>query len=71
MKPLLYPIIALSLAILPQVVKAELRSLIGGNDPYEVQEKAYKLGFQYPVGPMKCGQRCSQWWGRESLDSER
>ena len=71
MKPLIHLSLSLLLVALPQVAKAETRSLISGNDPYEVQEKAFKMGFQYPVGLMKCGQRCSQWWGRQSLDSER
>lgn len=65
------PLLLFLVVAAPLAANAEVRSLISGNDPYEVQEKAFKQGFQYPVGSMKCGQRCSQWWGRESFDSER
>lgn len=63
MKPIA---LMLLFAILPfQGVMAETRSLISGDDPAEVQENAFKRGMDYPVGPLKCSQRCSQWWGAE------
>lgn len=44
---------------------AETRSLISGDNPEEVQENAFKKGMEYPVGSLKCSQRCSQWWGKD------
>lgn len=37
---------------------------VTGQDAEEVQENAFKQKMDYPVGPLKCSQRCSQWWER-------
>lgn len=47
------------------VAFARSQTLITGQDPEEVQENAFKQKMDYPVGPLKCSQRCSQWWVRE------
>jgi hypothetical protein len=41
---------------------AKYQSLITGANPEEVQENAFKKSMSYPVGSLKCSQRCSQWW---------
>ena len=44
---------------------AKSQTLITGQDAEEVQENAFKQRMDYPVGPLKCTQRCSQWWERQ------
>jgi hypothetical protein len=46
-------------------VMAQTRQLITGDSPEQVQENAYKKQMDYPVTPLKCNQRCHQWWARD------
>lgn len=61
----LLSITMLGLALQMPPADAETRSLITGRNPQEVQEKAFDRDMDYPVGPLRCSQRCSQWWARE------
>lgn len=51
--------------ILPKEAYAETRSMVTGDSPEKVQQNAFEKGMDYPVGPLKCSQRCSQWWGKD------
>lgn len=44
--------------------KATVQTYITGQDAAEVQENAFKANMDYPVGPLRCSQRCSQLWER-------
>jgi hypothetical protein len=58
--------LSLSLTLLTVApAMAEVRSQITGDSPEEVQENAFRRGMDYPVGPLRCSQRCSQWWERQ------
>lgn len=52
-------------ATLPKGAYAETRSMVTGDSPEEVQQNAFEKGMDYPVGPLKCSQRCRQWWGKD------
>jgi hypothetical protein len=45
--------------------EAKIQKMITGSNPEEIQENAFKQKMDYPVGPLKCDQRCSQWWERQ------
>jgi hypothetical protein len=60
MKQLFYLILALSL--LTPVAQAKEQVLISGDSAEKVQENAFRKRMNYPVGPLKCNQYCSQWW---------
>jgi hypothetical protein len=46
-------------------VSADVRKRITGDSEHQVRENAFKQGMDYPVGPLECDQRCSQWWERK------
>lgn len=46
-------------------VAAKYQKNITGRDPQEVQQNAFEADMDYPVGPLRCDQRCSQWWERQ------
>lgn len=65
MRKLCLVLLWLSVAYLGHdVAFAKSQTLITGQDAEEVQENAFKQKMDYPVGPLKCSQRCSQWWER-------
>lgn len=41
---------------------ADVKKKITGRSEHQVKENAFKEGKKYPVTPIKCSQRCSQWW---------
>jgi hypothetical protein len=66
LKPL-WTLISLVLLLLGSAVesKAELRKKITGKDEHQVRKHAFQQEMNYPVGPMECSQRCSQWWAKD------
>jgi len=45
--------------------QASTQRTITGDSAQEVQENAFKQGFDYPVSELRCSQRCSQRWERQ------
>lgn len=43
---------------------AKTQKTITGSNAQEIQENAYRWGYDYPIGPLKCRQRCEQLWER-------
>ena len=58
-------IIALATTVAGYPAQASTQRTITGDNAQEVQENAFKQGFDYPVSELRCSQRCSQRWERQ------
>jgi hypothetical protein len=62
---ILIALLSLGYFIFESQASASVRKKVTGNSEHQVKENAFRQGMDYPVGPMNCDQRCSQWWERE------
>jgi hypothetical protein len=64
-KTLALAMVALAAIITSYPAQASTQRTITGDSAQEVQENAFKQGFDYPVSELRCNQRCSQRWERQ------